>query len=116
MSAGVLAALGTRRAMAVVMAVVMAVASTSIAIGFLTDDHSFRAVLHSTSGAAPRAWDLFRFIPGDAEGNQQRIRFGRLPWWSAPDLKIHFLRPLTSLSYASDDQVFGGSPLGPHLI
>jgi hypothetical protein len=116
MSAGLEGALGRRRAIVVVLVVVMAVASTSIAVGFLTDDHVFRAVLHSTNEGAPRAYDLFRFVPGDVADNQQRIRFGHLPWWSSPDLQIHFLRPVTSLAFAADDWMFGRGPLGYHLV
>jgi len=102
--------------MATAVAAAMAVAATSIAIGFLTDDHAFRAALHSTSDRAPAAYDLFRFVPGDPAENQLRIRVGHLPWWSASDLRIHFLRPLTSLTFAATDWVFGDAPLGHHLV
>lgn len=109
-------ALATRRAVAVVIALCIAVAATSISIGFLTDDHGFRAVLRSTHPYAPPPHDLFRFVPGDPAGNQLRIRTGRLPWWAAPDLRIHFLRPLTGLAFAADDRLFGASPLGYHVV
>jgi hypothetical protein len=109
-------ALGTRRAVAAVIALSIAVAATSISIGFLTDDHGFRAVLRSDNPHAPAAYDLFRFIPGDPAGNQLRIRTGRLPWWAAPDLRIHFLRPLTALAFAADDRMFGDDPLGYHVV
>jgi hypothetical protein len=109
-------ALGTRRAVAIAIAVAMAFAATSISIGFLTDDHAFRAALHATSAHAPAPYDLFRFVPGDLDGNQLRIRTGHLPWWAAADLEIHFLRPLTSLAFVADDAVFGASPLGYHLV
>jgi len=109
-------ALGTRRAMAVAIALCLGIAATSISIGFLTDDHGFRAVLRSTSPQAPPAYDLFRFIPGDPAANQFRIRIGRLPWWAAPDLRIHFVRPLTGLAFAADDRLFGDAPLGYHLV
>jgi len=83
--------IATRRAVAVAIALSMAVASTSIAVGFLTDDHGFRAMLHATSQRAPAAHDLFRFVPGDPADTQLRVRFGRLPWWSSGDLRIHVL-------------------------
>ena len=107
-------ALGTRLALALAIAIPTLVAATSLSIGFLTDDHAFRAALHSTSERAPAPYDLFRFIPGD--NNQLRIRFGHLSWWAAPDLKIHFLRPLTSLAFAADDALFGAHPLPYHLV
>jgi hypothetical protein len=116
MATGIERALGTRRALAIVIALSIAVAATSIAIGFLTDDHGFRAVLRSDNPHAPAPYDLFRFVPGDPAGNQLRIHTGRLPWWAAPDLRIHFLRPLTALAFAADDRLFGGDPLGYHVV
>jgi hypothetical protein len=110
------AALGTKRALALVIAVALGLAARSIAIGFLTDDHGFRAALHARNGHAPAAYDLFRFVPGDLVGNARGMRSGRLPWWSAPDLKIHFVRPLTSLAFALDEHMFHDRPLGYHLV
>ncbi|HEX4419399.1 MAG TPA: hypothetical protein VH165_15915 [Kofleriaceae bacterium] len=54
-------------------------------------------------------------MPGDVEGNQLRVRVGHLPWWAAPDLKIHFLRPLTSVAFVADTKLFDDAPLGYHL-
>jgi len=115
MAGRIIRALGHRGAMGIVIVAVMALASSSIAVGFLTDDHGFRAALRSTSERAPAAYDLFRFVPGGVEANQRRVRYGAQPWWAAPDLKIHFLRPLTSLAFAVDDRMFGAAPLGYHL-
>ncbi len=75
----------------------------------------FRAALHSTSAHARASWDLFRFVTGDPAATEPAIRFGHLPWWAAPTLRIHFLRPLTSLLFVADDRLFGDSPLGYHL-
>jgi hypothetical protein len=93
------------------------VALPSALIGFVTDDYGFRAMLRARSGHAspyaPAAWDLFRFVPG--AGAREAIEAGRLPWWSAPDLKLHFLRPLTSLLFALDDAAFGDRAFAYHL-
>jgi len=85
----------------------------SIAVGFCTDDYGFRAKLKPGSPFA--AYDLFRFAPGSSRGDELLVRFGALPWWSAPDLKIHLIRPLSSVLFAFDDAVFGGHALGYHL-
>ena len=111
---GLQRAIATRWAVATVIAVIMALAATSIATGFLTDDHSFRAAVRSTNVRAPAPYDLFKFAT-DSETNQLRVRVGHLPWWSAPELKIHFLRPLTGLLFAADVRVFDDAPLGYHL-
>ena len=101
--------------MVVVIAIAVGIALHSVTTGFITDDHAFRAMLHSTSGRAPAAWDLFRFAGGDPETTALAIRFGHTPWWTSPDFRIHFARPLTSLLFAADDRVFGDNPVGYHL-
>lgn len=116
MRARVRAWLGTRGAMIVAIGVSVGIASLSIWIGFLTDDHVFRAALHSRSEHAPAAWDLFRFVSGSEEGNALRMCAGHLVWWAAPELKIHFLRPVTSLVFALDDRVFGEAAVGYHAV
>src|SRR5262245_37140240 len=87
----------------------------SIPIGFMTDDYAFRAMLHASDVRAPAFWDLFRFSTGSARENAVLVRVGRLPWWSAPDFKLHFLRPATSALFALDDAVFRDRALGYHL-
>lgn len=77
-------------------ALALAIALPSVFTGFCTDDHGFRAALR----VGRPAHDLFRFAPAD-------VARGGLPWWSAPDLRIHFLRPLTSLLFAADVRLFG---------
>lgn len=105
--------LGTRTAAAVAIAVSLLFALPSLRLGFITDDQGFRARLHSEH--APAAWDLFAFQSGDPSENATLIRYGRLPWWSAPDLKIHFARPLTGELFAADDALFGDRPVLYHL-
>ena len=102
--------LGSRRALAI--AIPLLIAALSLGSGFVTDDQGFRAVLHAGARAP---WDLFRFQGGDVGENALMIRFGHLAWWASPDLKIHFLRPLTGLLFAADDRVFGDAALGYHV-
>ena len=107
--------LASRWAVVVVIAVALGIGLHAVTTGFITDDHVFRVLLHSTSGRAPAAWDLFRFSGGDPETTALAIRFGHTPWWTSPDFRIHFARPLTSLLFAFDDRVFGDNPVGYHL-
>ncbi|HEY4056853.1 MAG TPA: hypothetical protein VGM39_09595 [Kofleriaceae bacterium] len=111
--------LASRNAMVAAVVLSLALASLSLvpALGgrFVTDDQGFRAVTHSTSEHAPPAWDLFRFQRGDELANAYMIRTGHLAWWAAPDLRIHFARPLTSLLFVADDAVFGDAAVGYHL-
>ncbi|HEY4178994.1 MAG TPA: hypothetical protein VGM90_19240 [Kofleriaceae bacterium] len=103
--------LGTRAAAAAAIVISLLIALPSFKLGFVTDDQGFRARLHLTSQPA---WDSFAFQSGDPAENTQLIRTGRLPWWSAPDLKIHFARPLTGELFALDDSVFGDAAFGYH--
>jgi hypothetical protein len=104
--------LGSRRALLLAIAISLVLAALSLGSGFVTDDQGFRAVLHA--GARP-AWDLFRFQSGDPDVTAAMIRFGHLAWWAAPDLQIHFLRPLTGLLFALDDRLFGDAAIAYHV-
>ena len=104
--------LATPRATVVAIVLSLVVAAGSLRLGFITDDQAFRAKLHHE----PNALDLFRFQSGDPAANAELIRVGRLPWWSAPELKIHFFRPLTGEELAAEDAVFGGAALGYHAL
>lgn len=53
----------------------------------------------------------FRFASGDAQQNRELIERGALlPWWSEPELRIAFLRPLSALTHALDFACWPGSP------
>ena len=103
--------LGSRQALWFAIALSLIVAALSLGGGFVTDDDGFRAVVHSGARAS---WDLFRFQSGDAAETAMAIRFGHLAWWAAPDLQIHFLRPLTSLLFVLDDRLFGDAAIAYH--
>jgi hypothetical protein len=59
--------------------------------------------------------DLFRFASGELDENRRAIALGRFPWWTAPDFKLHFVRPLTGALFALDMAAFGDRPLGYHV-
>ncbi|MBS2016234.1 MAG: hypothetical protein JST00_25350 [Deltaproteobacteria bacterium] len=108
-------ALEHRLAPWVILAVTLAIALTTITIGFYTDDYAIRAGLSGQWPNGPAAWDLYRFTYGGVTENQAAIASSALPWWATPAMKLHLVRPLTSLSFLLDSKVFGASPLGWHL-
>src|SRR5215813_11262165 len=108
-------ALAHPRAMWVVVGLTACLVAPSAGTGFCTDDYGFRAMASSGSALAPKAYDLFRFAPGDEDTNRLLVHYGVMPWWSAPDLKVHFIRPLTSLLVAADDAAFGDRAVLYHL-
>ena len=95
---------------ACILALAMVLAARSAAMGFATDDHLFRVTVEH----GHRVLDLFRFASGDLDENRRAIALGRLPWWTAPDFKLHFVRPLTGALFALDMAAFGDRPLGYH--
>ncbi len=54
--------------------------------------------------------------PGARARNLRLIDTGAYPWWMAPDFKLHFVRPLSSLLFTLEHAVFGDRPLGYHLV
>lgn len=98
-----------------VLAIAFVLGLATIQMGFYVDDHPIRAALQGHWPGGPRAWDLYRFAPGDEAGNRAEIAAGALPWWTSPFLKLHLIRPLASLTFALDEKLFGASPIGWHL-
>jgi hypothetical protein len=104
--------LGSRYAAPVVIAVALGIACLSLNAGFDADDRTFRVLLRD--GVTP-SYDLFNFSGDTPAENLALIQRGILPWWTNPELKLHLLRPLTSLAFTLDCAVFGRQPLGYHL-
>jgi hypothetical protein len=98
-----------------IVALTLLITLPSIQLGFYNDDHALRAALQGTWPGGPPAWDLYRFASGDAAENRTAIAAGGLPWWTAPELKLHLVRPVASLLFGLDYRVFGDNPLGYHL-
>ncbi len=95
-----------------VVALGLALALPSLGIGFFADDYSLIGELEHRFTYNPRWWDLYQFFPGGADLTRRMIAGGDDPWWSAPDLRLHLLRPLPSALIALDHAVFGRWALG----
>jgi hypothetical protein len=88
----------------------------TLTIGFYLDDHALRAFLDGNwPGPEVPFWDLYRFVTGDPQLNRSAIAVGVMPWWSAPELRLHLVRPLSSLLFWADYRVFADAALGYHL-
>jgi hypothetical protein len=71
------------------------------------DDFIHRTELRGTLPLIAR-WDLFRFFSGNPAETRALVDAGLSPWFVAPDLKLGFFRPLSTLLAAFDDAVFDG--------
>lgn len=84
--------------------------------GYFLDDGMHTYVLEGNDipGGPRGTWDLYRFADG-GEGTRQATREGFFPWWTTPDLKLAFFRPIPSLWRAADHALWGESAFVPHL-
>lgn len=86
----------------------------SLGLGFFSDDYAFVSALEGTARWVPARWDLYNFIPG-VPHTTRMIDVGGLPWWSSDHVRLHLVRPSTSLLLLLDHTVFGRWALGYHL-
>lgn len=77
--------------------------SPSLAGGYLLDDYTFQLTLHPSTQAAGlgrAGWDLFNFEDGRGDHFARALARGIWPWWTAPDFRLAFVRPLSSSLHA----------------
>lgn len=87
----------------------------SIKWGFLYDDYIHQFMLRRIDPAgSARVWNLFDF-GSRPDSTHPLHKWGFYPWWTDPDFKIRFCRPITSLSLAADYGLFGDWAPGYHL-
>jgi hypothetical protein len=82
---------------------------------FFCDDYDQIAQLEGWSPNPAGALALYDFIPADRDRAEHLVRVGASPWWSAPELRLAFFRPLSSALIAADHALFGRRPLPYHL-
>jgi hypothetical protein len=99
----------------VTVAIAMTLALSTLRIGFFADDYAFIASLDGVSPQKLSPLALYDFAAGDESANQELMQQGPFPWWTAPDLKVRFFRPLSSALLFLDHALFGHHPLGYHL-
>jgi hypothetical protein len=90
----------------------------SLAGGLAVDDHIHRVAVHGHAAvpSTPRSgFDLFGFFDGNPQ-TTRALTDRILGLWTIPgDIRIAFLRPLSSLTHAFDHVVWPGHPWVMHL-
>jgi len=107
--------LARRAAPLVIVCFVMLLAVPALFVGELADDHVQALVLqgsHALPGYTQPWWQLFRFA--DPRINKQLMAEGSLPWWTDPQLKISFFRPLSALTHELDHVLWPHSTVLMH--
>jgi len=86
-----------------------------IRVGLFGDTYLIQGILDQRPSPVP-LYDsplaLFRYAVGDPASMQQNIAKGLFPWWTLPELKMAFFRPLSSALMWLDHAVFGHEALG----
>jgi hypothetical protein len=86
----------------------------TLGMGFFGDDFGHILILEGFV-AVGTPDDLFRFAGDRPEVLQQLIQRGVYPWWTLPELKLAFWRPLSGALASFDHRLFGRNPLGYHV-
>lgn len=90
----------------------------SLWLGLQLDDYIHKASLIGVEQfpeASRSWWNLFDFIHGNPAINQRYIEGGVLPWWSSPDLRLAFFRPVTGLTHWLDYRLWPNKPVMMHV-
>jgi hypothetical protein len=85
----------------------------SVRCPYILDDYMHVAMISGRLGISHGPLDVYDFV-NDAD-RKVFIERGLLPWWSHPELKIRFFRPLSSALRWIEEKVTGGQLLVMHL-
>ncbi|AKJ06827.1 hypothetical protein ATI61_105206 [Archangium gephyra] len=102
------------RALWACLAVALVMGLSTLGIGFALDDN-LHLLMFEGRWPLGSPMDLFRFAGGDAEGMRRIVQEGPYPWWTLPELKIAFWRPLASALETLDYRLFGRNAVGYHV-
>ncbi|MFP4502533.1 MAG: hypothetical protein ACLFTT_16175 [Candidatus Hydrogenedentota bacterium] len=97
--------------LAFVLAIVVAL--PTLGMGLFLDDHMILAALRDMD-VTSQPYDLYRLAPGIPDEMRAQIAQGRYLWFTHPEFKMHFARPLSSVLMMLDDAVFGDFTVGHH--
>jgi len=82
--------------------------------GYFGDDYMHHALLQESSPIQKpqdlSLFGLFSFVNGDEARTRQLMDLGLLPWWTNPDLKYAFWRPISEITHWIDHRLWPSSP------
>src|SRR3954471_22785815 len=102
-----------KRALTIAVGLALLVSLQTMRLGLFLDDYKLFA---HVDGLLPQArpLDYYSFARDPAE-LQALISRGPYPWWTLPNLKLAFFRPLSSALMLLDRQLFGDAYWAFHL-
>ncbi|HVW26453.1 MAG TPA: hypothetical protein VHC69_13890 [Polyangiaceae bacterium] len=111
--------LSTPRMRRVVTVCALLLAATSVGPHRALDDYVLALIAQGRGapvGLTRAPLDLFTFTTGDVAGNHRLMDVGlMLPWWTDPELKIAFFRPIASITHWLDERLWPASAVAMHL-
>src|SRR5262249_38282925 len=90
----------------------------ALRVGLFTDDFWHRAALlreRNVLSASGGPLSLFTFASGEPAAHSRALESGAFPWWTDPDIRIVFFRPISSLTHALDYALWPSSPAAMHF-
>ncbi len=89
----------------------------SLRVGWMQDDLFHRLLITRPEAIANHrsSWDLFRFMDGDTTRTQRMMDEGVVPWWTWPQIRAAFWRPLTVATHQLDNLCWPNSAPMMHL-
>lgn len=102
------------------VAVGLLLVAPSLITGLQLDDYFHWGLVTENALAKPGndsagIFTLFTFLDGDAQRTQWLINKGMLPWWTLPDVKYMFWRPVAEITHGIDYLLWPKQPLLMHL-
>lgn len=79
-------------------------AAPALGAGLQLDDHLHRFLvgLHVRGEGLGPWWDLYAAAEGDPALTRARMDVGFSPWWTLPELRLRFLRPVSAATHYVD--------------
>ncbi len=88
----------------------MALTLPALRVGWQFDDYYQREVLLSAADPRVSMHYLFAFMDGDPARTRYLMDTGAFPWWTLPEAREAFWRPLSALTHWVDYQLWPASP------
>lgn len=84
----------------------------SLGAGLQLDDHlhRFAVGLHVRGEGLGPWWDLYVAAEGDEALTRARMEVGFSPWWTVPELRLRFLRPVAAATHYVEYAAWPDSP------
>lgn len=97
-----------------IIALAFALSLPALITGYFGDDYMHHALLQESSPIQKpqdlSLFGLFSFVNGDTTRTHQLMDLGLLPWWTNPDLKYAFWRPISEITHWIDHRLWPSTP------